>query len=836
MGDLLSNPTLMYGAVGVLILIVLVVFLVLRSRRSGQKGEGQIRKELAAMQQESQITDRASQVPFTNSPELIATQIADIFREYVSIQLFKIYAGRDGDGLFNNVLPKGAEGLVTNDLSQAAALPVEIPAAAAMNYTWPQTANINALIGDRGIGEGEAITVVPWRGPFGWSGLMVGNALPIPPNEVISRIKDPLVLLNMKLGVALELANSSGETSSQVEAANLNKLYEMMFNSDTDSHTLQAILREVTRVSGANSAALWRLDQSTKVLKMESAFGLQGAEFLPQPLGQGLAGTVMDSRIPLDLEDAPSDPRCLFPQEARESGVGSYLGIPLMANGSALGVLEVHTIQPKWWDEQDLNKLEAIGKPLTRFLQQTVPVGRSLLAENAYLGLSEALQMLNSPAELMHAVVEVLGHALGASRVMILDLSQDTSTIEFEFTDSTSPSGQGITLPSTILQRIRRIIAQGLHFFIADSPRQSLLGEEMAVNQDVSSELAIPIKQEGNFSLLILIQQCGEGRNWDQGEIEFAERVGRQLVLSLANLNDSRNMAGASVEPETEGNRFRELIDNLPDAVIGLDEHGRISFINQQASAMFGLDQRDIGHPPNSVDAMAMTDDYFWSRVIACKEVSHFEGHLKPKGRRLANSQTKVSNPGDKTPLNVSVAPLPTPDGIINGYLVSLTDVSHVQGRANGISDQLVELNEERLRIEKNLADMKAAELQARARIEKLNSIAGVGKNVTEEIRRLEAELAKERARFRQQEGEMQQTLNQQVAINRMKNEFIVNSGRDISRSLQVIINNAETLKNGGSGLLNPNQQQLVDSLLKQSRETFQSVNDLIEYGASRSQ
>jgi GAF domain-containing protein len=445
MNDLLSNPMVWIAAAVAGLVVVAILFFLLRSRRGGQKGEGQIRSELAALQRENQIVDAASSVPFSNAPDMIATHLATIFKEQLSMQVYKIYVGRDGDEKYQNVLPREVEGFVTNDLSQAASLPTEILAQTALNYTWPQTANTNVLIGEIGLGEGDAITLIPWRGPFGWSGVMVANPLPAPPNEILSSVREPLNLLTTKLAVALELANPQAGTPAHSEASSLNNFYEVLLQANEDPNSIQNVLREVIKVSGANSAALWRLDNTAKVLKMESAYGLQSAEFLPQPVGQGLAGTVLDSRTPLALEDAPSDPRCLFPNEARESGVGSYLGIPLMANGTPLGVLEVHTLHPKWWDEQDLNKLEAVGRPLANFIQQHSGQGNRLQTENAYLGLSEALQLLQTSDELLNAVVEVLGHALGVSRVVTLDLTNDTATINHEFKGPNVRSGLGNT-------------------------------------------------------------------------------------------------------------------------------------------------------------------------------------------------------------------------------------------------------------------------------------------------------------------------------------------------------------------------------------------------------
>ena len=87
------------------------------------------------------------------------------------------------------------------------------------------------------------------------------------------------------------------------------------------------------------------------MVRMVAAYGLKSAEFLPLPIGQGLAGSIAQSGEPLMLENAPADPRCIFPREARESGMVAYLGAPLARDGQALGVIEVHAPQPRQWGD-----------------------------------------------------------------------------------------------------------------------------------------------------------------------------------------------------------------------------------------------------------------------------------------------------------------------------------------------------------------------------------------------------------------------------------------------------------------------------------------------------
>src|SRR4029078_3347329 len=129
------------------------------------------------------------------------------------------------------------------------------------------------------------------------------------------------------------------------------------------------------------------------------------------------------------IEDAPADPRCIFPREAREAGIVSYLGAALSVGSQNLGVIEVPSSSRRTWTDADRQALESASKVISELIKSTDSRGNRLRVESAYLGLSEALQRLRTPDEVKEAVVEVLGHALGASRVLIVEFNDAGGTV-----------------------------------------------------------------------------------------------------------------------------------------------------------------------------------------------------------------------------------------------------------------------------------------------------------------------------------------------------------------------------------------------------------------------
>src|SRR5262249_13964080 len=133
--------------------------------------------------------------------------------------------------------------------------------------------------------------------------------------------------------------------------------------SDIASHPspLDDLLRSTIKLMSSDSAAFWGIDPARGILEMKAAQGLLSTECLPVPMGQGLPGRVAELREYLKSQDVQSDSRCLFPREAQESGIGSYLGVPVIGDGGVVGVLEVHTRQPHFWTEANVAALRAVG-------------------------------------------------------------------------------------------------------------------------------------------------------------------------------------------------------------------------------------------------------------------------------------------------------------------------------------------------------------------------------------------------------------------------------------------------------------------------------------------
>jgi len=615
--SLLHNPIFLIAVVAiVLIIFFLIIWLVLRARPGKGKNEAALRAELVEMEREHQFAAAAEQVPYMREAAAVAHEAAHAFRDYLGLPLLAVYAGREKDEQLKNVLPEETDDGQPPGLQ--ASLPEALNANTLGNFWKPQQTKLGFFTGelpaatfvtgslanaqptDEAAVEGEAaaqaertmtqstlaagldIIVFPWRGAYDWTGTFLAQSAPTLTPESLQRLREPVGRLGDRLAVALEFERERQELFALDERASRSAAFSRAVIACLDQPSpLAGIAREVARLLGAESAALWRIEPGAAMVRMVAAYGLKSAEFLPLPVGQGLAGNIAQSGEPLSLENAPADPRCIFPREARESGIVAYLGVPVASDDHALGIVEVHKSQPHPSSESDLRSLKSAASIISEIMKGAEQRGDRLRVESAYLGLSEALHNLRTPGEVMEAVVEVLGHALGVSRALIvpLDDKSDAMPVRHEFVAQGVKPAAGVTFASPELTRLAAL-ADAEPMAINDSRHASPMGNDRASELQVMSEMIVPVRIAGTMRALLYLHQCDRTREWQQDEIEFADRVARQLALSLTNVmaHDKalREVQGAREEALRTGGqaagRIRELEQKLADAERALNE------------------------------------------------------------------------------------------------------------------------------------------------------------------------------------------------------------------------------------------------------------------------
>jgi signal transduction histidine kinase len=107
---------------------------------------------------------------------------------------------------------------------------------------------------------------------------------------------------------------------------------------------------------------------------------------------------------------------------------------------------------------------------------------------------------------------------------------------------------------------------------ISHSQEQSLAGAEIAGNLGILSELAVPVQVDGKTRAVVYVHQCDRVREWEPEEIEFTERVVRQMSLSLSNLRCLEAASNEAKQARDDAQRATEVSREAPVRIQQLEQ------------------------------------------------------------------------------------------------------------------------------------------------------------------------------------------------------------------------------------------------------------------------
>ncbi len=136
--------------------------------------------------------------------------------------------------------------------------------------------------------------------------------------------------------------------------------------------SLQAIVELLAGHFHSEVCSLYQLDAGRGTLFLRATKGLrpEAVGRTALRLGEGLVGTVAESRRLLALECAQADERFVFRPETGEEIYQSFLGIPLIRAETLLGVLVIQHGEPRRYSGEETENCETVAQFLSERLHQ----------------------------------------------------------------------------------------------------------------------------------------------------------------------------------------------------------------------------------------------------------------------------------------------------------------------------------------------------------------------------------------------------------------------------------------------------------------------------------
>jgi phosphotransferase system enzyme I (PtsP) len=149
----------------------------------------------------------------------------------------------------------------------------------------------------------------------------------------------------------------------------LKRLRELMAEALEPQERLDKIVQQIAQNMVAEVCSVYVL-RSDGVLELYATEGLKkDAVHLAQlKMGQGLVGTIAASAQSLNLSDAQSHPAFRYLPETGEEIFHSFLGVPILRVGRALGVLVVQNRAQRTYREEEVEAMETTAMVLAEMI------------------------------------------------------------------------------------------------------------------------------------------------------------------------------------------------------------------------------------------------------------------------------------------------------------------------------------------------------------------------------------------------------------------------------------------------------------------------------------
>lgn len=127
---------------------------------------------------------------------------------------------------------------------------------------------------------------------------------------------------------------------------------------------LNTIVNKTAEKMGTDCCYISLLDKEEKhlILKATKGLNVRAVDKVILSVGEGINGWVAREKAPVAIRDANLDPRYKYVPATGEEKFKSFLAVPIIAQGSCIGVLTVQTVEPKDYNEDDITLLTTIAR------------------------------------------------------------------------------------------------------------------------------------------------------------------------------------------------------------------------------------------------------------------------------------------------------------------------------------------------------------------------------------------------------------------------------------------------------------------------------------------
>jgi len=111
----------------------------------------------------------------------------------------------------------------------------------------------------------------------------------------------------------------------------------------------------------AKGCSVFIVDRDTSELGLVASYGLSSDYLNKGPIHFMQSIKEAKDAVPIAIYDVTDDPRIKYPKEAKEEGISSLLGVPIISHDKIIGALRIYTKEPWEFSFNDITLAQAVA-------------------------------------------------------------------------------------------------------------------------------------------------------------------------------------------------------------------------------------------------------------------------------------------------------------------------------------------------------------------------------------------------------------------------------------------------------------------------------------------
>jgi phosphotransferase system enzyme I (PtsP) len=148
----------------------------------------------------------------------------------------------------------------------------------------------------------------------------------------------------------------------------LRRLHEVMAAKTGADAKMGRVVRIVADELSSEVASIYLLRDGMLELYATQGLSQAAVHVTRLSMGQGLVGVIAAGREPLNLAEARAHPDFVYRPETGEDNFHSFAGVPIVRRELAIGVLAVQHLEPRQYDEVEIEALQTVAMVLSELI------------------------------------------------------------------------------------------------------------------------------------------------------------------------------------------------------------------------------------------------------------------------------------------------------------------------------------------------------------------------------------------------------------------------------------------------------------------------------------